>query len=95
MSDLEALPNIGSALAGRLHTAGIIDADTLRRFGSVAALLKIGAAGHPGCYNMLFALEGAIRGIRWHDIPANERSWLKEQLDDARSAKTRTLHGDA
>jgi len=75
--------------------AGITDAETLRRLGSVRALIKIGAEGHSGCYNMLFALEGAIRGIRWHDIPANERTWLKEQLDDVKKQRKRSTHGDA
>jgi DNA transformation protein len=38
----------------------------------------------PGaCYNMLYAIEGAVRGVRWHYIPKEERDQLKREFDHA------------
>lgn len=35
-------------------------------------------SGHPSaCYNRLCALEGALRGIRWHDLPDEVKRDLK------------------
>jgi len=33
---------------------------------------------------MLYALEGAIQGVRWHAIPKEERAQLKVEFDQAR-----------
>jgi hypothetical protein len=33
---------------------------------------------------LLFALEGAICGIRWHSLPKSERAKLKDRFDAAR-----------
>ncbi len=92
MSKLTDLPNIGQTLADKLIDAGIRSHDELARIGSVKAVLRIASSDESGCYNMLFALEGAIRGVRWHNIPANDRTWLMENLDDARRETSRK-HG--
>jgi DNA transformation protein len=84
MEDLTRLPNIGAILAGKLAEAGITSHEDLVSLGSVETLLKIRAAIDPGaCYNMLYAVEGAIRGVRWHDIPKAERQQLKNEFDRA------------
>jgi len=54
--------------------------------GSVEAILRIGVTDDESCYNMLYALEGAIQGIRWHGLPPGDRIILKEALDEARRA---------
>ncbi len=84
MSDLAKLPNIGDALAGKLSSAGIRSREALVELGSVQAALRIGEGDRTACYSTLLALEGAIRGVRWHSIPASERAWLKESFDEAR-----------
>lgn len=84
MSELTKLPNIGETLAGKLEAVGITDLEALTRIGSVDALLLIGEHTGSGCYNMLYALEGAIQGIRWHGLAKQERQQLKEKLDSAR-----------
>ena len=84
MSDLIKLPNIGPSLAERLNEAGISSYDDLVSIGSIEAILKIREGVDPGaCYNMLYALEGAIRGLRWHDIPKEERNKVKDAFDQA------------
>jgi DNA transformation protein len=85
---LTDLPNIGAVLAGRLADAGIRTASELATVGSVEALLRVRTrmdADGP-CANMLYALEGAVRGIRWHEIPERERAelWRRYQARSGR-----------
>ncbi len=76
--ELTDLPNIGPVLADALRRAGIATPADLKAVGSVEALIRVGRtmAGDKPCANMLYALEGAIRGIRWHGIPQDERAEL-------------------
>lgn len=79
MSDrLTDLPNIGATCATRLRSAGITTPAELAEIGSVGAALRIRAVeGDNGpCRSLLSGLEGAIRGIRWHNIPTTERDRL-------------------
>jgi DNA transformation protein len=85
MSQLTDLPNIGKIVAKQLTTAGIETAEQLLREGSIGAALRLEGAGFVVCENKLFALEGAIRGVRWHSIPVDERKALWAQFDSHRS----------
>lgn len=84
MNDLSQLPNIGKVLAEKLNRNGVTSYDDLVSLGSIEAVLRIGETDQSACYNMLYALEGAVRGIRWHSIPREERQQLKEEYDLAR-----------
>jgi len=90
LSKLTDLPNIGSALAARLEAIGVTDHDELASLGSVDALVKIGAATGSGCTSMLYALEGAIQGVRWHSLPQQVRQELKLRLEVARGGSAVT-----
>ena len=78
---LESLVNIGVEVAARLREAGILTPDDLRRLGSVetAARLAGSRPEDPPCRSMLSGLEGAIRGVRWHSIPKEERERIWEE----------------
>lgn len=78
--DLTKLPNIGPVLAGRLADIGVTSAAQLRGLGAVAAVQEIMAVDDPACYNTLYALQGAIEGVRWHDLPVATRERLKLEL---------------
>ena len=87
MEKLDELCNIGAVLAERLRSAGVETPSALKDLGSVEALRRVRQISDDGpCLNMLCALEGAIRGVRWHSIPQDERTrlWLRyrELLDD-------------
>jgi DNA transformation protein len=84
LSDLTNLPNIGQILAEKLQRIGVSNHKQLADIGSVEAIIRIGHANSSGCYNMLYALEGAIQGVRWHSLPDQVRQELKEQLNEAR-----------
>ncbi len=82
--DMASLPNIGETLAAELARVGVDTPDALREIGSVRAAARIATGGRDACYNLLFALEGAIRGVRWHSIPKDERERLKLEFDALR-----------
>ena len=75
---LRALPNIGDEMARCLVAAGIGSPEKLREIGSIDAALRVSPHKRSGpvCRSALCALEGAIRGIRWHAIPKAERDSL-------------------
>ncbi len=78
MSELSKLPNIGKMVAQQLEDAGIHTAQELADLGSREAWLRIQANDPSACYNRLCALEGAIRGVRWHNLPTEIKSDLKD-----------------
>ncbi|MBN2531670.1 MAG: TfoX/Sxy family protein [Spirochaetales bacterium] len=83
MEDLITLPNIGKKLAKQLQSIGINSYQDLIDMGSIEAIIKIKGTSGKGCYNMLYALEGAIRGIRWHHLSKNDKDRLKAELEQA------------
>ncbi len=81
MSDLTDLPNIGKTLAVKLNSIGIRTEEELKQIGSENAIIKISTLENSGvCINMLYALEGAIQGIRWHDLDTRKKQELKDFL---------------
>jgi DNA transformation protein len=76
--DLTKLPNIGLTLAEKLKLVGISTPSDLINNGSENAMIKIKTIDKYACINMLFALEGAIQGIRWHRLDKNRKTELTE-----------------
>lgn len=74
---LTSLPNIGKIMAERLNEAGIYTVDELFDLGSKEAFMKMVAVDEEACISMLYSLEGAIQGIRWHDMDRQRREELK------------------
>jgi DNA transformation protein len=79
MSDMRLidLPNIGKTAVERLSRVGIDSVDELYQLGSQEAWLKLLAEEHDTCLNTLYALEGAVQGIRWHLLPEEKKLELK------------------
>ncbi|MBN2348635.1 MAG: TfoX/Sxy family protein [Bacteroidales bacterium] len=79
MSELSDLPNIGKTLAEKLKKVGIHNEQELKNTGSANAIQKIATIENSGaCINMLYALEGAIQGIRWHRLDDEKKQELKQ-----------------
>lgn len=78
MGNLSGMPNIGKAVEWQLNAVGIDNAEQLTRIGAEAAWLKIRQIDESACIHRLLALEGAIRGIKKSDIPAERKAELKE-----------------
>lgn len=79
---IESAVNIGMVLAASLHGAGIDDLETLRSIGSLAAWRRIRAI-EPAITNerAIYALEGAVRGIRWSALTRHERARLVAEAE--------------
>jgi len=78
MNALISLPNIGKKLAERLDRAGIASAEALKSIGSENACIRIATIDPSNvCINMLYALEGAVQGIRWHGLDASRKEELR------------------
>nr|WP_122012554.1 TfoX/Sxy family protein [Maliibacterium massiliense] len=75
---LHDLPNIGPTLEKALRQAGIDSPEALRKLGSREAFLRIYALDPTACQSKLCALEGAIRAVRWHDLPADVHAQLAD-----------------
>jgi DNA transformation protein and related proteins len=80
-TELTGIPNIGKALADKLIRAGIDNPKELISIGSENAIIRLETIGIDTCINMLYALEGAIRGIRWHSLDFDRKKELKEFYD--------------
>lgn len=83
MGELSKLPNIGPALEEQLNEVGIATVEQLKETGSRQAWLNIKAIDDSACINRLYALEGAVQGIRWHGLTKEVKQELKEFFDAA------------
>ena len=75
---LNQLPNIGKVVAEKLIQVGINTPEQLKAIGSEKAFIRIQTIDETACLSMLQALEGAVQGIRWHDLPKERKDELKE-----------------
>ncbi|EBH4247820.1 TfoX/Sxy family protein [Listeria monocytogenes] len=78
MANLSELPNIGKVLEQDLIEAGIKTPGELKDVGSKEAFLRIWENDSSVCLSELCALEGAVQGIRWHDLDEAKKSELKK-----------------
>lgn len=74
---LITLPNIGKILSERLNEVGIETIDNLKNIGSENAFIRLLTVDDKACINELFALEGAIQGIRWHNLDEGKKNELR------------------
>ncbi|MCY6485524.1 TfoX/Sxy family protein [Clostridium aestuarii] len=78
MGELSAIPNIGKVVEQQLNEVGIKTAKQLIEIGSKQAWLKIKCIDDSACINRLYALEGAVEGIRWRNLSEKVKGELKE-----------------
>ena len=75
------MPNIGKILTDRLVKVGIDTPEKLKAIGSENAFIRLKIVDSGACLSMLCALEGAIQGIRWHNLDKVRKSELKAFLE--------------
>ena len=78
MGELSKLPNIGKSVEEQLNLVGINTVEDLKIIGSKEAWLKIREIDKSACINRLYALEGAVEGIRWRNLSEEKKLMLKE-----------------
>lgn len=69
-------PNIGKHLAEKLIEAGITTVEELKDQGSEAIFTRLTTIDNTLCINVLYALEGAVQGIRWHSLNPGRKAEL-------------------
>jgi DNA transformation protein len=78
MEELSKLFNIGEVVEAQLNAVGIKNYEQLKELGSKQAWLELRKIDPSACIHRLYALEGAIQGIKKSDLPANKKTELKE-----------------
>ena len=76
-NDLTTLPNIGKVLADKLKLVEIDTVEKLQSIGSESTFIRLKTVDSDVCFNMLCALEGAIQGIRWHNLEKCKKEELR------------------
>lgn len=74
--DLTDLPNITIVLGEALKRVGIGSIAELAALGAERAWARLNTAGARPDSHILLALEGAITGVSWRDLPRSRRSEL-------------------
>jgi hypothetical protein len=81
---LEDATNIGPVLAEELRAAGFATLEDLRAAGYVAATRRLRSVNPSrDCANSALAIAGAIAGVRWMRIPADERRRIVAEVNAA------------
>jgi hypothetical protein len=81
----EKIRNIGPKSMAWLRQTGVRSLADLQAVGALAAYVRIKRAGFRPSLNLLYALEGAILGCHWQEIPDARRAELV-QLAEAEVA---------
>jgi len=79
--ELQELRNLGKTSAQWLHAVGIHSAADLRRLGAVDAYRAVKARGFRASKVLLYAIEGALQGIHWSDLPLERKEALNRAFD--------------
>jgi len=78
MEKLIDLPNVGPQLAKYLTQVGVETPDQLRNSNAESLFIQIRAIDPNACICKLMAIDGAIKGIRWHSLPPERKDELKQ-----------------
>lgn len=87
MEKLSELPNIGKVLDQQLSEIGITTYEQLKTSGCKQAWLKIKAIDSSACIHRLYALEGAIQGVKKNLLSEETKADLKEFYKEASNGK--------
>ena len=83
--DLTDLPNITIVLGEALKRVGITSIAELETLGAERAWERLCAAGVQPDAHVLLALEGAITGLPWRDLPRPRRCELLHRVTQVSS----------
>lgn len=79
---LSDMSNIGKQLEKLLEEVGINTIDELKKIGSIEAGIRL-TLNNEFCANKLYAMEGAIQNIRWHELPKEYRDELYKKYQES------------
>ena len=74
--DLSNVINIGKDTKTKLEQVGIDSFEKLKSIGYEQAFLRLQSIDPGACLNLLYSLEGAIEGIKWHNLSVEKKQEL-------------------
>ena len=77
------LRNIGPKSAAWLRQVGLRTEEDLRATGALEAFMRVKRAGFKPSLNLLYALEGALVGCHWQEVPQERRAELLHAAEAA------------
>lgn len=90
MTEIEDVVNIGPVLAKELRAAGITSREALQQLGAIKTWERLSKVNPDrDCASSLLALEGAIRGVRWMELPDTDRKRIAEYAARVRRSPSR------
>ena len=75
------MKNLGPKSAEMLSEVGINSEADLKSIGAVDAFLKVREAGLKPSLNLLYAMEGALTGIKWNELTVEKRAKLDMKVN--------------
>lgn len=91
---LAALPNLGPTSERWLHAIGVHSRRDLEQLGSIDAYRLLKNHGFNASLNLVYAIEGALRGCAWNRLPPKLKADLKARAADALKPRCAWPHGD-
>ncbi len=91
---LASLPNLGPASVAWLSAVGVRSARDLERLGSIDAYRILKGHGYPATLNLVYAIEGALRGCAWNRLPPKRMAELRARAADALKPRCAWPGGD-
>lgn len=79
----DKLRNVGPKSAAWLRQVGVRTQQDLESLGAVGAFVKVKRAGFRPSLNLLYALEGALLGCHWQQVPEERRAELLQAAEAA------------
>lgn len=83
-SELSELTNFGPTSQQWLNAIGVHTKSDLVRLGSIHAYRLMKERGFNVTMNMVYAMEGAILGIRWDELPEKLKAELQVAVNAGR-----------
>jgi hypothetical protein len=77
---ISSLRNLGPVSEAWLHSVGIEFRDDLERVGSVEVYMRVVVRGFNPTLNLLYAMETALREVRWTHLSREVRQELKQGI---------------
>ena len=85
--EISRLPNIGKVMAEKLKHVNVHSYHDLKKLGAEKVFLRLKAEDEGACLSSLCALEGAIEGIRWHELSKGKKEELKRFFEQQKDTK--------
>lgn len=70
--------NIGKDTESKLKKVGIDSIEKLKSAGYEQAFLRLQALDPGACLSLLYGLEGAIEGVKWHELSEEKKLELQQ-----------------